>query len=238
MSMSQEVVRTANKAKSEPASSSMTRFHEQSHFWGRLTILLVMIASVGLPMYLSFVLGAHPGWGAIFAGLLGYAAFIGVLWIVEPVTYFPILGIGGTYIAFLSGNIANLCVPCSSAAQKAVGAELGTQKAEIAGVLGIALASLTNTIVIILTVLGGTFIVNLIPESIQASFVFVLPAIFGAVLGQFAFSKPKYGVMAVLLGIGVFFSPIPSLIKIASCVAISIAVIYNVEKAKDKKAHG
>ncbi|WP_262176769.1 small-conductance mechanosensitive channel [Saccharococcus sp. Marseille-Q5394] len=238
MSMSQEVVRTASKAKSVPASSSMTRFHEQSHFWGRLTILLVMIASVGLPMYLSFVLGAHPGWGAIFAGLLGYAAFIGVLWIVEPVTYFPILGIGGTYIAFLSGNIANLCVPCSSAAQKAVGAELGTQKAEIAGVLGIALASLTNTIVIILTVLGGTFIVNLIPESIQASFVFVLPAIFGAVLGQFAFSKPKYGVMAVLLGIGVFFSPIPSLIKIASCVAISIAVIYNVEKAKDKKANG
>lgn len=238
MSMSQEVVRTASKAKSERASSSMTRFHEQSHFWGRLTILLVMIASVGLPMYLSFVLGAHPGWGAIFAGLLGYAAFIGVLWIVEPVTYFPILGIGGTYIAFLSGNIANLCVPCSSAAQKAVGAELGTQKAEIAGVLGIALASLTNTIVIILTVLGGTFIVNLIPESIQASFVFVLPAIFGAVLGQFAFSKPKYGVMAVLLGIGVFFSPIPSLIKIASCVAISIAVIYNVEKAKDKKANG
>ncbi|MCG7344802.1 small-conductance mechanosensitive channel [Sporosarcina sp. ACRSL] len=237
MSISPEYVRGASKAKSESASSSMARFHEQSHFWGRLTILLVMIASVGLPAYLSFVLGAHPGWGPILAGLIGYAAFIGVLWILEPITYFPILGIGGTYIAFLSGNIANLCVPCSSAAQKAVGAELGTKKAEIAGVLGIALASLTNTIIIILTVLTGTFIVNLIPESIQASFVFVLPAVFGAVLGQFAFSKPKYGVMAVLIGIGVFFSPIPSLIKIASCVAISIAIIYNVEKAKDKKAN-
>ncbi|WP_245831884.1 small-conductance mechanosensitive channel [Oceanobacillus senegalensis] len=237
MSLNPEYVREeATKVESDSL-HTMSAFHQQSHFWGRLTLLFVIFASLSLPMYLSFVLGAHPGWGPIVAGLIGYAAFIGILWVVEPITYFPVLGIAGTYIAFLSGNIANLCLPCSSAAQKAVGAEPGTEKAEIAGVLGIALASLTNTVVILLTVLGGTYVIGFIPESIQASFIFVLPAIFGAVLGQFAFKTPMYGVMTLIVGLLVFFSPIPSLLKIASCVAISIAIIYNLEKAKDKKTN-
>lgn len=221
----------------ESYNGAMSEFHDKSHFWGRLTLLLVIIGSISLPMYLSFVLGAHPGWGPIIAGLIGYTAFIGIMWIVEPITYFPVLGISGTYIAFLTGNIANLCLPCSAAAQKAVGAEPGTQKAEVAGVLGVAIASIVNMVIIIFTILGGTYVLSMIPASIQDSFVYVLPAIFGAVLGQFAFSKPKYGVIALLIGLGVFFSPIPALFKIAACVAISIAVISNMEKAKDKKAN-
>ena len=217
-------------------SFTMDDFHNRSHFWGRLTLLLVIFATISLPMYISFVMGHHPGWEPILAGLLGYAAFIGVLWVIEPITYFPVLGIAGTYIAFLSGNIANLCLPSSSAAQKVVGANPGTEKAEVAGVLGIALASLTNTVIILLTVLGGAYVITLIPESIQNSFKFVLPAIFGAVLGQFAFKSPVYGLFALLTGVLVYFSPIPSLLKIASCVIIAIVGIYNLEKLKEKKA--
>lgn len=214
---------------------TMDDFHNKSHFWGRLTLILVIFATVSLPMYLSFVMGHHPGWEPILAGLIGYAAFIGVLWVIEPITYFPVLGIAGTYIAFLSGNIANLCLPSSSAAQKVVGADPGTEKAEVSGVLGIALASLTNTVIILLTVLGGAYVITLIPESIQSSFQFVLPAIFGAVLGQFAFKTPVYGLFALLIGVLVYFSPIPSLLKIASCVIIAIVGIYNLEKLKEKK---
>lgn len=214
---------------------TMDDFHDKSHFWGRLTLLLVILATISLPVYISFVMGYHPGWEPILTGLLGYAAFIGVLWVIEPITYFPVLGIAGTYIAFLSGNIANLCLPSSSAAQKVVGADPGTEKAEVAGVLGIALASLTNTVIILLTVLGGAYVITLIPDSIQSSFKFVLPAIFGAVLGQFAFKTPVYGLFALLTGVLVYFSPIPSLLKIASCVIIAIVGIYNLEKLKEKK---
>lgn len=218
-----------------PHSGGLNTFHHKAHFWGRLTLALVIIASVSLPMYLSFVVGAHPGWGPIVAGLIGYAAFIGVMWVVEPITYFPILGIAGTYIAFLSGNIANLCLPCSSAAQKAIDAEPGTEKAEVAGVLGVALASLTNTVVIILTVLGGTYVLTLIPETVQSSFTFILPAIYGAVLGQFSYSVPKYGLLALAIGLLIFWSPIPSFFKILTCVIVTIAIIFNIEKSKEKR---
>lgn len=210
-------------------SSPMEWFHQQSHFWGRLTVTIVIILSISLPLYLSFGLGLHPGWSSIISGIIGYASFVGVMWVIEPVTYFPVLGIAGTYISFLSGNIANLCLPCSSAAQEAVGAEPGSDKAEIAGVLGITVASITSKIFVILSVALGIYVLQIIPMSIQNAFAYVLPAIFGAVLGQFAYKTPKYGLTALAIGILVYFSPIPVYFKVLVNVIIVISLLYYLE---------
>lgn len=210
----------------------MQTFHNKSDFWGRLTLWSLIIVSFIPPLYFSFVLGYHPGWSAILGGLVGYAAFIGIMWALEPITYYPVLGRSGTYIAFLTGNIANMCLPCSAAAQESIGAEPGTQKAEIAGTLGIATASLTNICVIIVTVLGGTYILSVIPQPVQDSLQFILPAIFGGVLGQFALKKPLYGLVALIIGMVVLFSPIFSLIKIVLCVGLTVGIALYLEKLK------
>ncbi|MBD8005153.1 small-conductance mechanosensitive channel [Bacillus norwichensis] len=214
---------------------SMARFHNKAHFWGRLTLLMTILASISAPLYMSFIVGAHPGWGPIIAGLIGYAGFIGVMWVIEPITYYPILGIAGTYLAFLSGNIANLCLPCSAAAQEAIGAENGSNKGEIAGVFGIAAACLVNTIVIVFVILGGSYIIMMLPDVVKSAFNFILPAIFGAVLGQFAFKTPLYGLIGSMIGLAVLLSPIIGFIKIALCVAITITLILYIEKLKSEK---
>lgn len=79
-------------------------------------------------MYLSFVLGFHPGWATILSGFSAYAAVVAVVWVIEPISYYPVLGISGTYLAFLTGNIGNMCLPSASIAQSVVGAEPGTKK--------------------------------------------------------------------------------------------------------------
>ncbi|UTR10302.1 small-conductance mechanosensitive channel [Evansella sp. LMS18] len=216
--------------------NGIEEFHIKAHFWGRLTLWILIAMCLVVPLYMSFVLGAHPGWNVILLGLLGYASFIGIMWVLEPITYYPTLGIGGTYLAFLTGNIANMCLPCSSAAQKAVGAETGTKKAEIAGVLGIAVASLVNISIIVLIIFAGTAIVSALPAAVHDAFNYILPAIFGGVLGQFAYKTPKYGIVALVIGMAVLYSPIFGLIKIAVTVALTIAAIYFMEKQKDKKA--
>jgi hypothetical protein len=193
---------------------------------------MLIVMSFVPPIYFSFILGYHPGWGAIIGGLIGYAAFIGIMWFLEPITYYPVLGKSGTYIAFLTGNIANMCLPCSAAAQESIGAEPGTKKAEIAGTLGIAVASLTNIVIIIAVVLSGSYILTIIPQSVQNALQFILPAIYGGVLGQFALKKPLYGLVAFVIGMAVLFAPIFSLIKIVLCVAITIAVVLFIEKSK------
>lgn len=223
---------TEAKIEVRQTTMSMQGFHGKSDFWGQTTLWMLIVMSLVPPIYFSFILGYHPGWGAIAGGLIGYAAFIGIMWFLEPITYYPVLGKSGTYIAFLTGNIANMCLPCSAAAQESIGAEPGTKKAEVAGTLGIAVASLTNIVIIIAVVLSGSYILTIIPQSVQNALQFILPAIYGGVLGQFALKKPLYGLVAFVIGMAVLFAPIFSLIKIVLCVAITIAVVLFIEKSK------
>lgn len=223
---------TEAKIEVRQTTMSMQGFHGKSDFWGQTTLWMLIVMSLVPPIYFSFILGYHPGWGAIAGGLIGYAAFIGIMWFLEPITYYPVLGKSGTYIAFLTGNIANMCLPCSAAAQESIGAEPGTKKAEVAGTLGIAVASLTNIVIIIVVVLSGSYILTIIPQSVQNALQFILPAIYGGVLGQFALKKPLYGLVAFVIGMAVLFAPIFSLIKIVLCVAITIAVVLFIEKSK------
>ncbi|MFB5662598.1 small-conductance mechanosensitive channel [Alteribacillus sp. HJP-4] len=220
------------------SSESMDSFHSQAHFWGRATLWLLIIACLLPPLYLSFILNHHPGWDAIAAGVVGYAAFIGIMWVLEPITYYPTLGTAGTYMAFLTGNIANMCLPCSAAAQNAIGAEAGSKKAEISGALAIAVASLVNIVVIISVIISGSYIISVLPAPIEGAFEFVLPAIFGGVLGQFAYKTPLYGIIALGVGLAVLFSPIFSLIKIVICVILTITIVLFLENRNDGDKNG
>ncbi|WP_251552033.1 small-conductance mechanosensitive channel [Neobacillus muris] len=213
----------------------LTAFHGKAHFWGRLTLWAVVAATIIPPLYLSFVLGYHPGWGVILAAFAGVAAFVGVMWILEPVSYFPSLGISGTYMSFLVGNISNMCLPCSAAAQNAVNAEPGSKKAELAATLGIAGASLVHITVLIPIVLGGAILVAFLPPAVQTAFQFVLPAIFGGVTIQFAMKRPVYGIIGVFMGILITLLPIPSFIKVMVCVSITIALTFLYEKYQQSK---
>ena len=151
----------------------------RSHFWGRLTIWSVIVLTLALPLYLSFGLGFHPGWSSILSGFLAYASIVAVVWVIEPISYYPVLGVSGTYLAFLTGNIGNMCLPSASIAQSVVGAEPGTKKGELTATLAISAASIVNTVILVFAILFGSYLIALLPESVTASFQFVLPAIFG-----------------------------------------------------------
>ena len=88
--------------------------------WGKITLLLGIFAGF-LPALVMAFRGYMPPVSAIIAGTLMQISVSGAFYIVEPISYFPILGIPGTYLTFLSGNTSNMRVPCSSVAQEAAG---------------------------------------------------------------------------------------------------------------------
>ncbi|NCC96589.1 MAG: hypothetical protein EOM02_07090, partial [Synergistales bacterium] len=105
---------------------------------GRFTVL-VTAALTFLPcVYLYLAHGAFPSMAVAMKSWAMIASIFGAFYIVEPVSYYPILGLTGTYISFLTGNIGNLRVPCSAVAQDVVGVEPGTPEAEIISTLGLA----------------------------------------------------------------------------------------------------
>ncbi len=212
----------------------MDQFHAKSHFWGKATIWAVICLTLALPIYLSFVMGYHPGWTPIIAGFIAYAAAIGYAWVVEPVSYYPTLGISGTYQAFLTGNIANMCLPSAAAAQNAIGAQPGTKKGEITAALAIATASLLNLGILILIIISGSYLISMIPPSVQAVFPYIVPAIFGGILAQFAVKKPVYGAIALSIALLINFLPIVPFLRGFICIALTIAVCLTLEKSKQK----
>lgn len=210
-------------------------FQEKSHFWGRLTIWSVILLTLVVPLYTSFVLGFHPGWTAIISGFIAYASIIAIVWIVEPISYYPILGVSGTYLAFLTGNLGNMCLPCASVAQSVVGAEPGTKKGEITATLAIAAASITNAVILLFVILGGSYLLSVLPGSVMSAFRFVLPAIFGGVIAQFALQKPTWGLVGIAFGLIVNLGPIPRTFHTFLCILGTVVICMLMEKIKAQK---
>ncbi|WP_134681789.1 hypothetical protein [Paracoccus ravus] len=208
-----------------------TQFSPRAHLIGRMTLLIAMVVCTFPALYLSFVLGAFPGIGPIVTGFLAILAFVGVMWVVEPISYFPVLGVAGTYMSFLSGNIGNMRMPVVISCQSAVNAEAGSRKAEVAAVIGIAISVLVNLAFLIALVLIGGSLINVLPgPAAEAIKSYTLPALYGAVLVLFANSATRRNAMTgILAGLAIFLSPIPELFGSAAAgiLAIVLSVATN-----------
>ena len=165
--------------------------------WGKITMLLGIITCFCPAIVISVVYGYMPPISAIIAGTISQMSVSGAFYIVEPISYFPILGIPGTYLTFLSGNTSNMRVPCSSVAQEAAGVEMGTEKGSIISTIGIAISILVNVVILTIGAVAGNAIINIMPAAMKGALNFLLPALYGAVFGQFAIARPKLGAVAV-----------------------------------------
>lgn len=203
--------------------------------YGKLT-LLGAIPLCFLPvLYLWIKYGAVPEVKTILTGWFLIASIYGAEYIVTPISYFPVLGISGTYMAFLSGNIANMRVPCALVSQEAVGAEAGTPEGDIVATIGMAGSIITNIIILTIAVIGGNVLFSYFPPVVVKAFDFVLPAIFGALFSLFAVKFPKYGIFGI--GIAAFLlgivKVIPTILLVPTCVFSTIGFAYISYKKKN-----
>ena len=203
---------------------------------GSLTNLLAIPLCFIPAIYLWLVKGAFPGWNNILTGWMYVASMFAIYSVVEPICYFPILGLPGTYMSFLSGNIGNMRVPCAVIAQESLGVEPGTKKAELIATLGIAGSIFTNTIMVTIAAIGGAALMSIFPPVVLTAFKYVSSAIFGAMFAMFASKNLKYGAFALVVVMAMLLSKaIPVYIMIPIAVfstAIFGVVDYNKKQSK------
>lgn len=178
---------------------------------GIVTVGLAMAFSFLPNIYLYIKYGVFPPLDIAFKSWLSIATIFGAFYFVEPFSYYPILGMTGSYIGILSGNIANVRLPASATAQSAVGVETGSKQGEIISTLGIAGSVITNIFFLTIAVLAGASILKVLPEPVKIAFEhYTLPAIFGALYGQFAMQQPKIALFALPISLFVLkFTNIP-----------------------------
>ena len=195
---------TLRPTRNDPLATDEARSYEEAFTRpvvavGRLTLLLSIPLSFLPVIYLWLQYGLVPSWEVILTGWFLIASIYGSWYVIEPISYFPVLGTAGTYMSFLSGNIANMRVPCSAVAQEALGVEPGTRKAELVATLGIGGSIITNLIVVTLAAVGGNVLMASIPPVVVSAFEYVLPAIFGALFVMFSVKYPSYGIFAITI---------------------------------------
>ena len=196
--------------------------------WGRLTSLIGVAASFFPVVILSFVFKVVPAPDAIAAAATIRISACLVYYFIEPISFQPVLGIPGTYMAFLSGNLSNLRVPCSSVAQQAAGVEEGTPEGAVLSTIGVAVSIVVNLAILTLGVFLGSQIIALIPESVVNALVYLVPALYGAMLMQMILYAPKIALIAVPLSIitlaisktGIFDSSMAILISVFGSIII------------------
>ncbi|WP_409227378.1 hypothetical protein [Gudongella sp. SC589] len=169
--------------------------------WGRITNILGLVFAFGPAIVLAVIFKLVPPASAILTGFISIASAVGVLWFVEPMSYFPIVGVAGTYMAFLSGNISNLRIPSAAAAQNVAGVQPGSEEGSIIATIGMSVSVLVNIVILALGVFAGTTILANLPENVVQSLNYLLPSLFGALFVQFALSKPKLAPIALTLGL-------------------------------------
>lgn len=188
------------------------QFQSSIHLWGRITIGIALLFTFTIPFYLTFILGYYPNSSHIVSGLISVVGFVGVIWFVEPVSYFTTLGSAGTYMSFLSGNIGNMRLPVIIATQEALELEPGSDESEVAGIFAIISSTVTNLVILAIVLAVGQNIVKVLPAEVLSAFNFALPGILGAMLVMMGSKLGKsqlVSLVAIAVGAMVFiqFSP-------------------------------
>lgn len=195
---------------------------------GRMTLLAAIFLCFLPTIYLVVRYGAMPPLGAIISGWVMIASIYAPYYFIEPISFFPVLGLAGTYMSFLSGEIGNMRLPCSAIAQKVLKVDPGSKKAELVSTLAIGGSVITSLVAGTLAVICGGFIMGILPPAVIKAFDFVLPSIFGAMFGMFAVKSPKYAAFALILVsvLTTFIKGLPVFIVIPATVFSTIAFAY------------
>lgn len=212
-------------------SPSHEAFERTTTKWGSLTLFIGFLIATSVPFYLLFVADANVDFGEILKGFLAVFAVYGVFYIVEPLTYFPILGPAGMYQAFLIGNISNKLLPSAIVAQDTLGVKPGTRKGSYAATMAICGAALIHVASMVLFVgILGTWLVSIIPEPVTlVAKLYILPAILGGVTVQLIASLRQ--VKSTLIALGAAALVILVLIPLVPILAsgdVAIVVILTI----------
>ena len=195
-------------------------YSRATHILGRIVSIITVVLLVGAPFAIGGYLGAYPDMGAAAKGF----ASVGLVWTISSVAefliYTPMLGAGGGYLAFITGNLINMKIPCAVNARDMVGAKTGTPENEIISTLSIATSSLVTILILAAGVLA---LVPLQPvlqsPALQPAFENVVPALFGAMAYKY-YRKNLRIAAAPLILMSMLFILAPSLISSTSFMII------------------
>ena len=203
-------------------------YMDSVHRDGRIWNLSVMALLIAFPIAVAVFFRVTPDWAALWTGILLTAPMYWTVGIIETITFVPMLGAGGSYLSFVTGNISNLKLPCAINALEQNEVSASSEEGEIISTIAIATSSIVTTIIILI---GVICIVPLTPileaPVLEPAFAQMLPALFGGLGVAFVSTNWKIAVAPVVLML-ILFIFVPALNAGTVGIMVPVSVLFTI----------
>ena len=208
--------------------SYLERVHRDGKIWGFTLLGIIFV----FPLLLCIIFNAVPNWSALGKGLIATVPMYWAVGLIEVITYVPMLGAGGTYLSFVTGNISNLKLPVALDAMEKAQVKSNSEDGEIISTIAIATSSIVTTLIVII---GVILIIPLTPilESpvLDPAFAQMLPALFGGLGVVFVSKNWKLAIAPIILML-ILFVTIPALNAGTVGIMVPVGVVFTIIVAR------
>ena len=217
---------------------------DKAHTWGKIWSVVALAALFAVPVLICVHNGAWPKITDVFnKNIVGVLAIYWISAIVEVITYTPMLGAGGTYLSFVTGNITNLKLPCGLNAMNAAKVKANSEEGEVISTISIGVSAIVTTVIIAVGVLafGNTVEQLMAPGSVLApAFNNVTTALFGALFASYLGKYWRLTVLPLVVGcVVLYFVPnfgVGTLLFVTIVASIAGVFILNALGLLEKKS--
>ena len=138
----------------------------------------------------------------------------------------PMLGAGGSYLSFVTGNISNLKLPVALNALEQADVKASSEEGEVISTISIAVSSIVTTIIIIIGVLLIRPLTPVLNAPVLApAFAQMVPALFGALGVVFIAKNVKIAVAPLILML-ILFIAVPALNAGTVGIMVPVGVLF------------
>ena len=205
--------------------SYMDSVHRDGTIWNLSMMVILLLFPV---MVWILYDNAAPDWKGVALGLLSTAPMYWAVAVVEVITFIPMLGAGGSYLSFVTGNISNLKLPCAINALENANADPKSEEGEIVSTIAIAVSSIVTTLIVALGVLLISPLTPVLENPVLTpAFNQMLPALFGA-LGVALISKNWKIAVAPIALMLILFIFVPALDAGMVGIMVPVGVIFTI----------
>ena len=219
-------------------------YRDSVHFIGKFWMFGALAMLVAVPVAICIYYSAWPPIGGVMKGFLSVAPIFWTVGVIEVFTYVPMLGTGGSYLGFVTGNLSNLKVPCALNAMDRANVQASSEEGEVISTIAIATSSILTTVIIAAGVLLLSQIEPFLEsEVMQPAFANILPALFGALAVVYVSKNWKIALAPLVFMIALFIlvpslaSSVGILVPVGALIAIGVArILYKTGKLDDGKS--
>ncbi len=226
----------------------LNEYDEMTHRIGRIWTAFALLIILAVPLLFCLIYGVTPDWTALWKGAIAIVPMYWAIGLIEVFNYSPMIGSGGTYLAFVTGNLANMKVPAAQVTMNKAGISATSEQGEVLSTIAVAVSSIVTTLILLIGLIlvrPITAFINADPTLKQVFSLtdgYVIPALFGA-LGVVFISKswrlaviPTIIVVALFVLVPASFGVAGILIPVMSILAVLLArFMYKRKSPKEVK---